>query len=760
MDDKHAKFLKRLRATFRVEADAHIRSISSGLIDLEKSQTPEKHAEILEVILREAHSLKGAARSVELKDIESVCQPLEGAFSALKHQSISLSPERLDLFHQTLDFLNQLLPTDEEETPSADRARVREFKSLLKKVVSSGNVASSKDRKTKADHKPVEPYQEPIEPQTETIAKQAPAEIIAAGSGRVRVSTNRLESLLLQAEELIQVKLAAEQRNNDLKQIHHAISVLMDESKKWTDRVKTGDDSTFKDWHQWNEKQLKLLVNQITLLTNALNQDQRTTKNLVDEHLEEMRKILMLPASLLVETFPKIVRDLARDQGKDVDVVVNGQAIEIDKRILDELRDPINHLLRNCVDHGIEKPDTRASLGKATRGTITISFETKSNKQIEILISDDGAGIDAEQVLAAAIKAKTIAPESTKKLDDQDILSLIFQSGVSTSRIITDISGRGLGMAIVREKVEKLGGVVSIESRKHEGTTFKFLLPLTLASFRGILVAVDEHVFVLPTLNVQRTLRVNRSSIKTVENRETINVDGQILPLIGLDAALNLQVRKKRTRSHNSLPNEDYLYVAVVAFSEKRLAFRVDEILDEQQVMVKGLGPQLKYLYNVAGAAVLGSGKIVPVINVSDLMKSAMRVEFSARPAEEEEFTNKGKVLVAEDSITSRTLIKNILESSGYDVTTAVDGADAYDRVLSETFDLVVSDVDMPNMSGFELTTKIRSEKKLSEIPVVLVTALESKEDRERGIDAGADAYIVKSSFDQSNLLEVIQRLL
>jgi two-component system chemotaxis sensor kinase CheA len=259
-------------------------------------------------------------------------------------------------------------------------------------------------------------------------------------------------------------------------------------------------------------------------------------------------------------------------------------------------------------------------------------------------------------------------------------------------------------------------------------------------------------------------LRVREEDIKTVENHETIRLEGAVLPLARLRDTLELPARKDVFSASRTpgLTQADRLPVIVLTSLEQRFAFLVDEVLQEQEVLVKGLGAQLKRVRNIAGATILGTGRVVPVLNVADLMKSA--VQSAAAPRKEtvpgQIPSGAGKILVAEDSITSRTLLKNILETAGFQVTTAVDGADALAQVRSNEFDLVVSDVDMPRMNGFELTAKIRADKKLGEMPVVLVTALESREDRERGIDAGANAYIVKSSFDQSNLMEIVRRFL
>ncbi len=347
-----------------------------------------------------------------------------------------------------------------------------------------------------------------------------------------------------------------------------------------------------------------------------------------------------------------------------------------------------------------------------------------------------------------------VSREEADTLSDREALLLVFRSGVTTSPIITDISGRGLGLAIVSEKAERLNGTVAIESLPGIGTTIKIVFPLTLVTFRGVFARINEHIFVLPSENVERVTRVRKEEIRTVENRETILIDGQAVSLVSLADVLGIKTKAEMSADIS------YVVVIVLGLGGKRVAFLTDEILHEQEVLVKPLGKQLSRVRHIAGATVLGSGKIVPILNVSDLMKSAISVVPSGVMVVDEGTMPKKAVLVAEDSITARTLLKTILESAGYDVKTAVDGIDAITSLNAGNFDLVVSDVDMPRLNGFDLTAKIRSDRKLSELPVILVTALESREDKERGVDVGANAYIVKSSFDQSNLLEVIGRLI
>jgi two-component system chemotaxis sensor kinase CheA len=799
MDNKNNEFLKRLRATFRIEAGEHVRAISAGLIELEKTGESAGRAQVMETIFREAHSLKGAARSVGLNDVESICQPMESIFAALKRQEIALTPALYDLFHQAMDTIAQLVAETGEENSPAVQSRVRELVRQLKDM--SGGTAQIELPRNRASRYP-ESATHPLIPSLEREGKPSEArrgelepkqsleELIPLSLKKqeepnpvvlvetVRIPLARLDPLLHQAEEMVTVKIAASQRAKELQEINNALASWKTESDTWKARqsVKTErsavsgqrsgrDESENRDeFFAWNEGRINALQSRVAAATRAAEQDRRAVSRLVDEQLETMKNVLMLPVGTLVEVLPKLARDCARAQGKEVELIIEGADIEIDKRILEELKDPLIHLVRNCVDHGIAKPEERTQAGKPSCGTIRLTFVAKDNRRMEISVSDDGSGVALDKVGAAAVKMGLLPADAAKRPGPREIVQLIFVSGMSTSPIITDISGRGLGLAIVREKVEKLGGTVSVQSQTGAGTTFLLLLPMTLATFRGVLVRVGEYLFVLPAINVERVLRVREEDIKTIENRETIRLDGQILSMARLRDTLELPARKSGSVSNKipGLTEASAMPVIILNSVEKRMAFLVDEVLQEQEVLVKGLGAQLKRVRNIAGATVLGTGKVVPVLNVSDLMKSAVlssavsRKETAAGQAP----AGPGRILVAEDSITSRTLLKNILETAGYRVTTAVDGADALAQVRSNEFDLVVSDVDMPRMNGFELTAKIRADKKLGELPVVLVTALESREDKERGIEAGANAYIVKSSFDQSNLLEVVRKFI
>lgn len=750
-------FLKRLLKTFKVEAQEHLRAMSSGLLELEKSPERIRQAALIETVFREAHSLKGAARSVNAAEVEAVCQAMESVLAGLKRDDIAPSPELLDLLHQAVTSLEGLLASPESGQIADVKLKMQALIRQLEGALKSASVPFPKEMPKPIESSP--PVVRENRSLTETI----------------RIPAAKLDAVLLQAEELLSAKLTTNQRARELREIRALLSAR---KKEWAKihpifRViqqsaeKKGpqsgaappDPKTMKllDFLQQEAVMMQSLESKLAELILSTDRDQRSLAGMVDNLLDDAKKILMFPFSSLLEIFPKLVRDLSRDQSKEVALIIHGDEIEIDRRVLDEIKDPLIHIVRNGIDHGIEKPSEREQKRKSPRGTITIAALQRDGGQVEILITDDGAGIDVEKVKPAAQKLGLVSREEAGRLSEQEILGLIFQSGLSTSAIVTDLSGRGLGLAIVREKVEKLGGVVTVETDPGIGTTFRMVLPLTIATIRGILIRVEEQLFVLRSTHVERVGRVSKKEIKTVENRETIRLDGQAVSLVRMRDVLGLSGKKAVAES------TDNVRIVVLGSAGRRIAFWVDEILAEQEVLVKSLGGQFSRVRNIAGATVLGTGKVVAILNAHDLMKSAVKRSASpagSAPVSEEVQERRKSILVAEDSITSRMLVKNILEAAGYVVKTAVDGLEAFTTLKTEEFDLVVSDVEMPRMSGFELTAKIRADITLSELPVVLVTALESREDRERGIDVGASAYIVKSSFDQSNLLDVVRRLI
>ncbi|HEY5513974.1 MAG TPA: response regulator, partial [Geomonas sp.] len=446
---------------------------------------------------------------------------------------------------------------------------------------------------------------------------------------------------------------------------------------------------------------------------------------------------------------------LARELGKEAELTCSGGALEIDRRILAELKEPLLHIIRNVLDHGIEKAPERAERGKPARGRISIALKLQDANRAELTVTDDGRGIDPAQVKGTALRLELITPEAAERIGDSEALQLVFESGFSTSPMVTTLSGRGVGLAIVRESLEKLGGHVTVGSRPGQGTEFRLMLPLSFALIRGLQVETGGRVCILPAANVELTSRLARSEIRSVENRDTVLLGAEVISLVSLARVLGLG-------DGGPAEADDFQQIVLLQAADKRIAFAVDQVVGMQEVLVKPLGSQLSRVRNVAGATVLGNGCVVPILNINDLMRSALLGPARGLPGAPPAPRTRARrlsVLVVEDSITSRTLLKNILESSGFQVTAAIDGIDALSQLKTGSFDIVVSDVEMPRLDGFELTAAIRGDSRWAGLPVILVTGLESRADRERGIDVGANAYVVKSSFDQSSLIEVIQKL-
>jgi two-component system chemotaxis sensor kinase CheA len=742
--------LKELLETFRLEAQDHIRALSSLLIDLEKESDPAGRKRHVESVFRRMHTLKGAAHAVNLIDVAQCCQELENLLADLKRGDLLLDLGLFDRLHADIDALSELIL---QQQGSGTRAGV-----ALQTGQESHDWQASKPPSPSfcAQAREETVHAEATERQPAAVSgKEAAAgsepKPGSTQSGKtpagetVRVSTRLLESLLLQSEELISAKLAATVLHEELAAVATELAARANDRSRALDLAREALRSAQPDDQaarlavlvQDNCQVERQTETRLRAVEKAAGKHLWSLRGMVDPLLEDMKKLHLLPFSSLVDPFSKLVRDLARELDKETGFSCSGGEIEIDRRILAELKEPLLHIVRNTMDHGIEKAPERLLQGKPAKGSISIAIRLQDGNHAEVVVTDDGRGIDLAQLKGAALRLELVTPEALQQMSDSEALQLVFESGISTSRIITSLSGRGVGLAIVRESLERLGGHVTVDSRPAHGTEFRLCLPLSFAMMRGLLVQTTGRACILPAANVELTSRVALAEIRRVENRDTVLLGGEVISLVSLARLLELD---DRGPDHP----DGFQPVVLLNLAEKRIAFAVDQVVGVNEILVKPLGSQLSRVRNVAGATVLGDGRVVPILNIGDLFRSALTGAVSGLSAQAPSNRPRPKrlsVLVAEDSITSRTLLKNILEASGFLVHTAI------------------PDVEMPRMDGFELTAAIRGDAKSAGLPVILVTGLESRSDRERGIDVGANAYIVKSSFDQSSLIEVIQKL-
>ena len=456
----------------------------------------------------------------------------------------------------------------------------------------------------------------------------------------------------------------------------------------------------------------------------------------------------MLPFAEACLGLDRAVHDLARATGKEVELVIKGGEVELDRSVLEGLKDPLLHLVRNAVDHGAELPATRLERGKPPCARVVVSAALRGN-QVEIVVSDDGQGIDM-----VALRGQVQRKGLPEPVDDRELMRVIFQPGFSTALIITDVSGRGVGLDVVKSRVESLRGSVDLTSQPGRGTSFTLAVPLTLTTLQVLLLTAGGQTFAIASSHIRRLVRVRRADIRTVQGREVLLLGDAPLPLASLADTLQL--------AHGEVVPEDYVPGVLVSVGDRQVVLLVDEVLSEQEVVIKSLGARIHRVRNVSGATLLPSGRIALLLNMANVVRAAhgRRSSTLTVTAAGIEAHARRRLLVAEDSVTTRALMKSILEAAGFDVTVAPDGQTAWQLLQERGADLLVSDVDMPRMDGFDLATTVRASSKFAKLPVILVTARETDADKTRGITVGADAYLVKSAFDQRHLLETIAQLL
>jgi len=476
-----------------------------------------------------------------------------------------------------------------------------------------------------------------------------------------------------------------------------------------------------------------------------------TLSHLTQQLRQDVSGVRMAPAETVLEGFRKMVRDLARDEGKQVELRMTGLEVQADRMVLQALKDPVMHLLRNAISHGLEPPQERTRRGKNAVGLVTLAVEAHGD-HLRLLVEDDGRGIDLQEVARAAVRKGLLAEAEAAALPAAEVARLVFQPGLSTSRTVTSLAGRGMGLSVVHEAVRRLQGDVEIRQRNGAGVSILLSVPLSIATHRLLLVSCQRQTLAVPIYAIERLCRLQLQEIETVEGHPVLRCDGQPIPLARLARLLNLPDAPASSNGHG-------LPVMVMRSGKQRAAVVVDAFLAEREALVEELGVVSS---KTAGGILLEDGSVAVVLNPAELLGSLdASVETSAPIVSAAAPEKKPPIiLVVDDSITTRSLEKSILEAHGYRVRVAVDGIEALAQLQSEKPDLVIADIQMPRLDGFGLIEEMKKRPDLAKIPVIVVTSLERREDQERGLALGADAYIVKRKFDQKELLETIRQIL
>lgn len=737
--------------TAKTEIRERLQALNEGLLRLE-SESGE--TALIDELFRHAHSIKGSAQMVGLDLVSRVAHGLEDALGAVRSGKLSVSPPLLDVSFQTLDLLERLL----EDPP--DQAALSQAEGLAEHLaaIGAGGPVSRYDAAALMtadaggeDGVPDGPATPALPAEGETewpeareqAAPERPAATAApAAAGRMadvmRVPIERVDHLLQLVGELASL----EQQGRALAEALNAHQAQLRRFRGSAGSPEAG----------LTGEQLEKLEQACARASRLV----RTARRLVTAQAilgREIRDAAMdlrlLPVATLFERFPRPVRDLARAAGKEVRLVIEGEETRLDKRILDELYDPILHLLRNAVDHGIEPPAERVEAGKPEQGTILLRAMPRG-RTVCIEVSDDGRGISIEKVRQAACDRALVTPGEAAGLTEDQVLQLLFRPGFSTATQVTSVSGRGVGLDVVYSNVHDLKGVVRLENRPGEGATFSLEIPLTLATTRVLLLECGGVAYALPGALVQGVMEVDAAAARAACGQQVISWKGRTVPLWPLDAVLG---RSQRPPAGNRL-------AVLVTNAGSTVGLMVDRLLDEEEVVLKPVGALLESARLVTAGAVLGDGRIALLLDVDAVVKAASHVRAGATGTTESESARRYSILLADDALTTREVERAILDAAGYEVTAVADGQAAWEQLARRSFDLVVTDVEMPRMDGIALTRQITSDPRTARIPVIIISSLAKEEDRRRGLEAGAAAYIVKSAFDQENLLDLIERLI
>lgn len=772
--------IQQLMRTFLDELDEHVRAFNRDLLALEHEPPAAERGELLVELFRTVHSLKGASRAVNVKTIENACHHLEDVLTQVRQGATPIDQEMFTLFFATADALEETAMRLREE-PTLVHSPLAELMPKLEaaaRLPSAARVRTEHSANTPAQDRAIATGADRPPPPTTLPSSGVEAAAEATGAGAIRIPADKLDAFLAQSGELLVARSRVQEDVRNLVALREHVANwrmqcrIVDQALEHRNPAKTtasgipGSGAPRQNGRHMHDSlrlsrraaaalygighKLDAFAKGLDRLAASMTSDSHTLDRAAESLDYEVRRIRMLPFQHACQGLDRLIRDLSKESGKDVELTIGGSAVGLDRSILQGLIDPLRHLVRNAVDHGIESVAERIEAAKPPRGRITVAALLRGDR-VEVIVTDDGRGLDLPALREHVEKRGLALPD-----DDRGLMQCAFLPGVSTAKLITGVSGRGIGLDVVKSRIESLRGTVDIASTPSQGTRFVLTVPLTLTTLRVLLVQAGGQTFAIPGLNVVRLARISPADVRSIEGRQMLALGGAPIPVASLSDALGLR--------HGQPPEAaDKLSVAVLAASERRMAFVVDSFLAEQEVVVKNLGKRLRRVPLFSGATNLPSGDIALVLNAATLIARAhgrRNAELLTGGRTKAIAQRRPRILIAEDSVTTRALEKSILEAAGFDVAVAADGEAAWNMLQEQETDVLVSDIEMPRMDGFALTLAVRQSSRLRRLPVVLVTARETESDRIRGMSVGANAYLVKSAFDQRDLIETIGQLL
>ncbi|HAM52749.1 MAG TPA: hybrid sensor histidine kinase/response regulator [Nitrospiraceae bacterium] len=741
--------MERFLARFAEESREHVARLNEGLIALEKNPND---SETIHAIFRAAHTIKGSSRMLKLSAISEIAHKLEDALGALRDKKIMHSKTLTDLLFRAVDTISdmiektaakqELTAVDNDVYQGLAKAAEGSFSVEDEKRVASQPLNEENAEKEKAGptySKPTPVTADPHASKRTTVSSKT--------AETVRVSSEKLDDLIKLMGEIVSNQNNLKQRMREVKEIERRMRAHLEFAR----RLKTRSNGSFPDALL---EEAHAVHAEIRQLAASIGEDINVQELLSGELQERTLIMRMVPLSTVFEALQRMVRDFAGSLGKEVDLIIEGGNIELDRKMIEKIGDPLVHMVRNAIDHGIEKLEDRVKAGKPQRGVLKISaYYDTGNAVIEL--GDDGNGIPLKKVREKALKRGIFTEKELDGMDDKSLLDLIFHPGFSTSEIITDISGRGVGMDVVKKNiVDDLKGAISVKTSAGTGTIFLIRLPLTLAIMPVILIMVSGKTFAIASHYVREIIRVPRAEFITVVDRTAIRLRNEFIPVFDLDPLLKMPGEARSSEAQEPL-------IIIVFCGSDYMGLIVDELVDEENMVIKSLPSHMQHINLVSGVTISSTNDIINILHIPAILAAAKETTGPRIHAEQSTVKETAvNILVVDDSINTREIEKSILESYGYRVTLAEDGMDGLEKAKDFEFDAVITDVEMPKLDGFSLTELLRKEESYKFTPIIIVTSREKEEDKRKGVQVGADAYIVKGSFDQSNLLETVQNLI
>jgi two-component system, chemotaxis family, sensor histidine kinase and response regulator WspE len=733
-----------MRDLFRIDAESQTQALTVGLLALE--QDPRR-SDQLEACMRAAHSLKGAARIVEIHPGVTVAHAMEDVLVAAQNGGLILAQSQIDLLLQGVDLLIAIANSPDLESGSRDE----EWQAEADRIATAlGQAAAVRGDEAPPPIAPSPPPPVAVEDAAERLEPE-PAD------RALRVSAENLNRLLdLAGESLVEsrwlrpfgqslVRLKRLQREaaRAIDALHAALPVQM-----LDERARAA----------LTEAQQRMLEcrQHLSERLGELEASDHQASTLAHRLYDQALMVRMRPFADGVTPFPRMVRDLARSLGKQARLEIVGDRTQVDRDILEKLDAPLGHLLRNALDHGIETPDERIAAGKPAEGVIRLEASHNAGS-LQIIISDDGRGIDPERIREAVIRRGLANGEIAAKLGDSELLEFLFLPGFTMKEDVTEISGRGVGLDVVQDMIKQVRGRVRIISQPGAGTRFKLELPLTLSVLRALLVEIGGEAYAFPFSNVVRAAKLPKDQVQLLEGRQHFSLDGQQIGLVTAHQILGCG-----EPDHEG----EELSVVVLGSANTLYGLVVDRFLGGRELVVQPLDPRLGKIKDISAAALMEDGTPLLIVDVDDMIRSVEKLSSGDRLAKVrregggEGATRRKRILVVDDSFTVRELQRKLLDHHGYEVDVAVDGVDGWNVLRSGHFDLVVSDIDMPRMDGIELVGRIRQDARLKSMPVMVLSYKDREEDRQRGLEAGADYYLTKGSFQSDALLGAVVDLI